>query len=59
MNVAMNAPAMPSTVVRMKPLGSFGPGESMRAISPATKPIRMIQMTFDTALSAMKHQNNN
>jgi hypothetical protein len=58
MNVAMNAPAMPSTVVRMKPLESFGPGESIRAISPAMKPIRTTQMMDDTILSAMKHQNN-
>ena len=26
MKVARNAPAMPSTTVRMKPLGSFGAG---------------------------------
>src|SRR5262245_26962326 len=48
MNVARKAPAMPSAVVRMKPLGSFGPGESTRAIRPATKPIMMIQMMFHT-----------
>jgi hypothetical protein len=35
----------------MKPLGSFGPGESRRAISPATKPIMMIQMMFHTTIS--------
>jgi hypothetical protein len=34
--------------VRRKPLGSFGPGDSTRAIRPATKPITMIQMMFDT-----------
>src|SRR5947209_8330625 len=42
--VARKAPAMPSTVVRMNPLGLLGPGESMRARIPATKPITMIQM---------------
>src|SRR6476469_5942723 len=42
-HVATNAPAMPSTVVRMKPLGLFGPGESRRAIIPAIKPTMMIQ----------------
>src|SRR5450830_1652495 len=36
--VARNAPAMPSTVVRMNPLGLFGPGDSNRAMIPATKP---------------------
>src|ERR1700742_2259508 len=43
MKVARNAPAMPSTVVRMKPLGFFGPGEASRAITPATKPTMMTQ----------------
>jgi hypothetical protein len=28
----------------MNPLGLFGPGERMRAIMPATKPTKMIQM---------------
>src|ERR1700730_1047304 len=41
--VARNAPAMPSTVVRRNPLGLFGPGESSRAMMPATKPTIMIQ----------------
>src|ERR1700730_3961312 len=41
--VARNAPAMPSTVVRRNPLGLFGPGESSRAMMPATKPTMMIQ----------------
>src|SRR6266566_3387544 len=41
--VARNAPAIPSTVVRMNPPGLFGPGESSRAIIPATKPTMMIQ----------------
>jgi hypothetical protein len=44
MKVARNAPAMPITVVRMKPDGLFGPGESMRAMIPATKPTMMTQM---------------
>ena len=35
---------MPSTVVKMKPLGLLGPGESSRAMMPATKPTMMIQM---------------
>src|ERR1043165_4546260 len=43
-HVARNAPAMPSTVVRMKPAGLFGPGESIRAMMPATKPTTMIQI---------------
>jgi hypothetical protein len=29
---------------RMKPLGLLGPGESSRAMMPATKPTMMIQM---------------
>src|ERR1700730_17743986 len=41
--VATNAPAMPSTVVRTNPLGLLGPGESSRAMIPATKPTMMIQ----------------
>src|SRR6185437_7380076 len=40
--VARNAPTMPSTVVRMNPLGLLGPGESNRAIMPAIKPTMMI-----------------
>src|ERR1700750_2276655 len=43
MKVARNAPAMPSTVVRMNPLGLFGPGDSNRAMIPATKPTTMTQ----------------
>jgi hypothetical protein len=35
----------------MKPFGSFGPGESTRAIRPATKPMMMIQMMFPTITS--------
>ncbi len=35
---------MPSIVVRMKPLGLFGPGDSMRAMMPAMKPTTMIQI---------------
>src|SRR6187551_1266502 len=33
---------MPSSVVRIKPAGLFGPGESMRAMMPAMKPTTMI-----------------
>src|SRR5664279_5799095 len=43
MKVARKAPAMPSTVVRMNPPGLLGPGDSSRAIIPATKPTMMIQ----------------
>src|SRR5713226_6323198 len=43
MKVARNAPAMPSTVVRMNPLGLFGPGETSRAIIPAMKPTMITQ----------------
>jgi hypothetical protein len=35
----------------MKPLGSFGPGESTRAIRPAMKPTMMIQMMLHTTIS--------
>src|SRR5215467_4055124 len=41
--VARNAPAMPRTVVSMKPWGVLGPGETQRAIIPATKPITIVQ----------------
>src|SRR5262245_55845778 len=34
---------MPRAVVSMNPWGVLGPGESQRAIIPATKPIRIIQ----------------
>src|SRR3954447_16125929 len=51
MKVARKAPAMPSSVVKMKPRGSFGPGERKRAMMPATNPITMIQMMFDTTIS--------
>ena len=50
MNVARNDPAIPSAAVRTKPIG-LGPGVSQRAIKPAMKPIRMIQMMFHTILS--------
>src|ERR1700739_537737 len=42
--VARNAPTMPRMVVRMKPLGLFGPGDRKRAMMPATKPTMMIQI---------------
>ena len=51
MKVVTKAPAIPSAVVRMKPLGSFGPGETTRAIRPAMKPMMMIQMMFHTTIS--------
>src|SRR5450432_3099603 len=44
MNVARKAPAIPSTVVRMNPLGLFGPGDSSRAMIPAIKPTMMTQI---------------
>jgi hypothetical protein len=43
-NVATNAPTTPRIVVRMNPDGLLCPGERSRAIMPATKPIKMIQM---------------
>lgn len=39
----MNAPAMPMRVVATNPTGSFGPGETNLAITPATKPITIVQ----------------
>src|SRR4051812_17600497 len=51
MNVARNEPAIPSTTVRMKPPGLFGPGESIRAMMPATKPTTTIQSKPDTVTS--------
>jgi len=33
--------------VRMNPAGLFGPGETIRAMIPATKPINMIQSKLD------------
>jgi hypothetical protein len=35
----------------MKPFGRFGPGERKRPMMPATKPITMIQIMFDTKIS--------
>jgi hypothetical protein len=49
--VERNAPAIPRTVVRMKPDGLFGPDETRRAMIPAKKPIKMIQSRFDTITS--------
>src|SRR3954470_7633265 len=43
MSVARNAPTMPSTVVSRNPDGVLGPGATIRAMMPATKPTRMIQ----------------
>src|SRR3954471_20221166 len=50
-NVARNEPAIPSTTVRMKPPGLFGPGESIRAMMPATNPTTTIQSKPDTVTS--------
>src|SRR5258708_11246003 len=57
--VARNAPAIPITVVRMKPVGLFGPGESMRAMMPATKPTMMTQMMplMDVVLPQWNNRN--
>jgi hypothetical protein len=35
--VATNAPTIPRTVVRIKPDGPFGPGDTKRAMRPAMK----------------------
>ena len=43
-NVATKAPTMPRIVVRMNPLGSFFPGVMNFAITPATKPMIIVQM---------------
>ena len=43
-HVATKAPMMPSTVVRMKPDGSLSPGMISYAITPATKPMMIVQM---------------
>jgi hypothetical protein len=42
MKVAIAAPMIPSTVVRMKPDGLFGPGDSHLAMMPAMKPTTTI-----------------
>ena len=49
MKVATNAPAIPSTVVTMKPPNSFGPGEMKRAMMPITT----IQIIFNTTISLL------
>src|SRR4051794_11664780 len=41
--VATKAPAIPSRVVRTKPEGSLGPGCSSFAMTPATKPMMIVQ----------------
>src|SRR5205085_4948833 len=43
MKVAINAPPMPRSVVRIKPAGLFGPGANKRAMMPATKPMMITQ----------------
>src|ERR1700688_396232 len=55
--VARKAPTMPSTVVRMNPLGLFGPGDSSRAMIPARKPTMTIQrMPLMIAVLFLKKQ---
>jgi hypothetical protein len=54
MKVARNAPAIPRIVVRMKPLGLFGPGDRRRAIMPATKPTTRIQIIAISPLSSAR-----
>src|SRR4029077_14121998 len=51
MKVEMKAPAIPTRVVRINPRGLFGPGESIRAIRPAMKPMMITHMMLDTAIS--------
>src|SRR3974390_3258938 len=51
MKVLTNAPAMPRSVVRMNPEGWLGPGARKRAITPARKPITIIQRMFHMARS--------
>jgi hypothetical protein len=46
MKVATKAPTIPRPAVRMKPVGSFGPGYRKRVMTPARRP-----MTFDMAFS--------
>jgi hypothetical protein len=53
MNVARNEPTIPSTTVRMNPEGLLGPGDSIRAMIPATKPTKMIHSTPDTMTSRL------
>src|ERR671910_112081 len=50
-NVARKAPTIPKIVVRTNPDGSLGPGMRNFAITPATKPMRMVQMMPMIALS--------
>jgi hypothetical protein len=49
---------MPSTVVRMKPVGLFGPADSRRAITPARNPMMMIQMMLKVPSAGMGPQGN-
>ena len=41
---ATKAPTMPRTVVRMNPLGLLSPGVMNLAMTPAMKPMMMVQM---------------
>src|SRR5258708_21319612 len=55
--VATKAPAIPSTVGRMNPVGLFGPGDSNRAMIPAMKPTMMIQrMPLMVVVLSLKRQ---
>src|SRR3954471_2542714 len=42
-NVATKAPTIPRMVVRMNPVGSLSPGMMNLAMTPATKPMMMVQ----------------
>ena len=56
--VATNAPTMPRMVVRMKPRGSFLPGVMSLAMTPATKPMMMVQMMAQACRSRLPPANN-
>src|SRR5262249_26026247 len=43
-HVATNAPAIPRTAVNTNPCGLFGPGRRNRAMMPATRPTKRIQI---------------
>jgi MFS family permease len=55
-NVATKAPTMPRMVVRRKPVGLFGPGDSRRATTPARNPMMMIQMMLKVPSAGMGPQ---
>jgi hypothetical protein len=56
--VATKAPTMPRMVVRRKPVGLFGPGDSRRAITPARNPMRMIQIKLKATSAGMGPPDN-